>query len=215
MHLCKKPLRLTRIHKHTHDYTVLVPLLLLLACVLSLWCPGEAPFWSSAHEHPQHNGALLTLLHINTSDPCSPSRLCNPQGSTSGACPRRRRIRERLPHQLSLKGQVQLPLLHWEEGNDQCSLQSLSVYTWKEGARDMHGIDVHRGGDSRAQHSADTALKEKWVHMCSPRRCFTLLSKNKAKINQSKHSSFHRVAEKQPSCKNNKSCTVHSSFSLL
>lgn len=60
-----------------------------------------------------------------------------------------------------------------------------------------------------------TVFKEKWVHMCSPRRRFTLLSKNEAKINQNKHSSFYRVTEKQPSCKNNKSCTVHSSFSLL
>lgn len=67
-----------------------------------------------------------------------------------------------------------------------------------------------------------TVLKEKWVRrhstqreMCSPRRCFTLLSKNEAKINQNKLSSFYRVTEMQPSCKNNKSCTMHGSFSLL
>lgn len=156
MYLCKKPLRLTGIHKHAHDCTVLVLLLSLLSCVLSLWCPSEGPFWSSAHEYPRHNGALLTLPNINTSDCCSASHLCNPQGSTSGAC-LRRRIRESLPHQPSLKGQVQLQPLHWEENSAQWPLQSLSVHTWKRGARDVHGCAVPREGDSRARsHSHGT-----------------------------------------------------------
>lgn len=66
-------------------------------------------------------------------------------------------------------------------------------------------------------------LKEKRVRshstqreMCSPRRCFTLLSKNGAKIYQNnKLSSFYGVTEMKPSCKKSKSRTVHSSFSPL
>lgn len=38
--------------------------------------------------------------------------------------------------------------------------------------------------------------------------------RNKPKVNQNKHSSFYEFTEKQPSCNNNKSYTVHSSFFL-
>lgn len=129
VYLCKTPPRLT---KHLH--TTALSLFLRSRCwaVFCLWCPIAGALWSSACAYPKHNGALLTLLCINISDCCSPSHLCNPQGSISGACLRRRWIRESLPYQPSLRGQIQLGSLHWGENDTQCPLQSFPAHGRRE-----------------------------------------------------------------------------------
>lgn len=136
--------------------------------------------------YPRHNGALLTPLCINTSNRCSPPHLCNPQGTVSGACFRRRWIRESLPYQPSPKGQVQLRSLHREEGNAQYPSQSLSMRGRRQIGACM-AVMFAEGKEVRAG-VAVTVLKEKWALICSPRRCVIWFcskeqnqSKNKSK----------------------------------